>query len=103
VDAEAEALKERYRKYAPELSLLLWAVWDPIGAGVPLDEYDTYVPLIWKLLDENAGVDAVSAELTRIGEERMGMDRGTGQEAAQRLTAWWYWRFDFPEEFEANS
>jgi len=35
--------KERFRKYSPELELLLWAVWDPIG-GVPLDEHGRHVP-----------------------------------------------------------
>jgi hypothetical protein len=71
VDPDAEAQKERFRRYTPELGLLLWAVWDPIGAGVPLDEYETYVPTIWRLLQEHAGAEAVSAELTRLSEERM--------------------------------
>lgn len=67
------------------------------------DEYESYVPVIWKLLDEHAGIEAVSAKLDQIAEERIGVDRGTSQYAAERLTQWWYWRFDFPEEFEANS
>jgi len=103
MDTGDKARKERYRRCAPELGLLLWAVWDPLGAGVPIDEYDNYVPLIWKLLDEHAGAEAVVAELTRICTERIGMDAGTNQTAAELLTAWWYWRFDFPVEFEANS
>jgi hypothetical protein len=61
------------------------------------------VPIIWKLLDERAGIEAVAAELTRICVERIGMDAGTNNEAAERLAAWWYWRFDFPEEFEESS
>ena len=100
---EACANQERFRKYAPELNLLLWAIWDPIGAGVPIDEYGNSVPVIWRLLEEHAGMDAVTAGLQRICDERLGGGRGTEREAAERLTAWWYWRFDFPEEFEANS
>jgi hypothetical protein len=103
VGREAKAQRERYRRYAPELGLLLWAVWDPIGVGVPLDEYENYVPAVWKLLDQGAGAEAVAAELTRICVERIGMDAGTNAEAAERLTAWWYWRFEYPEELEANS
>jgi hypothetical protein len=101
--SEAKATKERFRTYSPELGLLLWAVWAPIPAGVPLDEYESYVPIIWTLLDEHAGIEAVSAALARISEERMGMGRGTSRAAAERLTEWWYWRFDFPEEFDAGS
>lgn len=103
MDSEAKVVKERFRKYAPELGLLLWAVWDPIGAGVPIDEYESYVPAIWKLLDEHAGIEAISNALAQIAEERMGTDRGMSRHAAERLTEWWYWRFDFPEEFKANS
>jgi hypothetical protein len=103
MDPKAKVASERFRKYAPELELLLWAVWDPIGAGVPIDEYESYVPVIWKLLHERAGAEVVSTALAQIAEERIGLDRGTSRSAAERLTQWWYWRFDFPEEFNANS
>jgi hypothetical protein len=103
MDPKAKVASERFRKYAPELELLLWAVWDPIGAGVPIDEYGSYVPVIWKLLHERAGTEVVSTALAQIAEERIGLDRGTSRSAAERLTQWWYWRFDFPEEFNANS
>jgi hypothetical protein len=103
MDFGARAAKKRFRRYAPELGILLWAVWDPIGAGVPVDEYESYVPTIWKLLDEHASIETLSAALTRISEERMGTDRGTSRAAAERLTEWWYWRSDHPEEMTAGS
>ena len=103
VDARGKAEKDRFRKYAPELELLLWAVWDPIAAGVPLDEYANYVPGIWRLLEEQAGTESVSAELKRLCDEAIGMDAGTNHRAAELLTAWWYWRFIFPVEFAAHS
>jgi hypothetical protein len=103
MDARAKAERDRYRKHAPGLELLLWAVWDPIGAGVPLDEYANYVPVIWRVLKEQAGAEAVSAELKRISGEQIGMDAGTNDSAGELLTAWWYWRFVFPEEFAAKS
>jgi hypothetical protein len=102
MDSEAKVVKERF-KYASELGLVLWAVWNPIGTSVPIDEYESYVPVIWKLLAEHAGIEAISTALAQIADERMGGDRGTSRQTAERLTEWWYWRFDFPEEFEANS
>ena len=89
---------EHFRKHSPELGLLLWAVWDPIGAGVPVDEYESYVPIIWNLLAEHATVDEVAERLDRIAEEQMSLPPGRGRVAAERLSRWWYWRFDFPAE-----
>ena len=102
MDSEAKARHDRYRKHAGELGLLLWAVWNPVpGAG--LDEYESYVPVIWKLLNDHAGVEAIASELERITTERMGLEPAKETAAAERLFDWWYWRFDFPEEFEAAS
>ena len=70
---------------------------------MPLDEYDSYVPVVWKLLSEHANVDEVAAELDRIADERMGGPCGTSRDAAERLTQWWYWRFAFPAEVEPRS
>jgi hypothetical protein len=94
--------KQRFGKYSPELELLLWAVWDPIG-GVPLDEYNSYVPQIWRLLEDHAGVDAIADELSGICEESMELDPSDQTPAARRLIDWWYWRFDFPVEFAAGA
>jgi hypothetical protein len=47
----------------PELRLILWAASDPIGGGVPLDEYDTYAPQVWELLRSGASEDDVAAHL----------------------------------------
>ena len=103
MDEAAQREAESYRKYAPELGLLLWAVWDPIGAGVPLDEYEGYVPTVWGLLKRGAAVDEVSASLRKIATDRIGVPGDTSDYAAERLAQWWYWRFEFPLEFEAGS
>jgi len=55
--------KERWRRYGPELRLILWAAWDPIDVGVPPDEYDTYAPQVWELLRSGASEDDVAAHL----------------------------------------
>jgi hypothetical protein len=93
VDSEASAGKERFRRFSPELGLLLWAAWNPIGADVPLDEYESYVPTIWRLLAEGAEVDELSAHLLKITDEQIGGGHGTERAAAELLTRWWDWRF----------
>ena len=104
MEADAKAEKERYREFAPELELLLWAVWDPI-TGVPLTEYANYVPTIWKLLAQDVNGDVIASELGKIRADAIGMEAAPDGDraAAERLKEWWYWRFVFPMEFEAAS
>jgi hypothetical protein len=66
-------------------------------------EYEAYVPVVWRLLSEHADVKEIATCLDNIADERMDVGRGAGQAAAERLSQWWYWRFDFPVEFEAPS
>ena len=103
MDSEAPDERGRFRAHVEELNLLLWAVWNPIGVDVPLDEYESYVPIVWKLLSEHADVGEIAAELDRIAHQRMGVSSVRGRETAERLSQWWYWRFDFPVEFDARS
>jgi len=88
-----------------ELSLMLWAAWDPIGArtGVPTDEYVSYAPRILALLenrfsDESRGssdaFDALVAELSAIRTERIGLepDPDADRVAAWKLCDWYDWQ-----------
>jgi hypothetical protein len=93
-----EAERERFKKHAPELNLLLWALWNPIGASVPLDEYESYVPPIWKLLVVDASVEDIAAELRRIEQDQMDSAGNGTQAVAERLKDWWYWRSKYPDE-----
>jgi hypothetical protein len=77
-------------------------VWNPIGVDVPLDEYESYVPTVWKLLEERAGVEAIAAELARICADTIELDAGTNHDAAETVRRWWYWRFEYPEELAAD-
>jgi len=103
MDHAAKLESARFRAHKAELALLLWALWDPIGPGLPLDEYESYVPGVWKLLAERSGAEAISAHLDKMSEESMGGGTRLGRAAVDQLINWWYWRFDFPVEFEANS
>jgi hypothetical protein len=57
-----------------ELRLLLWAAWDPIGADMPIDEYDNYLTRIASLLVSRASRDALAAELGRVRTHEMGLE-----------------------------
>jgi len=45
--------------------------WDPIGCGVPEDEYDSYVWPVYALLIRNAGRDEVTAYLRWAADVNM--------------------------------
>lgn len=42
---------------------ILWRDWDPIGCGVPEDEYDDYVPPVVAMLTQGKGREDVDAYL----------------------------------------
>jgi hypothetical protein len=98
LDGESRSETQRFRRYAHELGLLLWALWDPIDSGVPLDEYEDYVPGIWGLLERHTSAEEIATELRRISTELIETDRGTAEVTATRLVAWWYWRFEHEDE-----
>jgi hypothetical protein len=74
-----------------ELRLILWAAWDPIGR-VPRDEYDWYVPQLWKLLREHALLlrEAPAYDERRGAEQEELADRAIASEAkiALQLSEW---------------
>lgn len=76
MDDQPQSIRDRFRKHSPELGLLLWAVWAPIGVDVPLSEYEGYVPTVWRMLEEDASVSAIATELARISAESMVSRRG---------------------------
>ena len=51
---------------------ILWEDWDPIGAAVPADEYDSYVPEIVRLLQAFASRKRLVDHLDRTAREAMG-------------------------------
>lgn len=93
VDAAVE--KERWRRYGPELCLLLWATWDPIPGDVPLDEYDNYAPPVWTLLARGASEEEIASHLRDVRERMMEVG-GAEQDAraASKIWEWWHWRFE---------
>jgi hypothetical protein len=55
------------------INAILWKDWDPIGCGVPEDEYWSYVWPVYKLLIDGAGRDEVAAYLRWVTQDQMQM------------------------------
>ena len=54
-DPRARSVRTSFER----VQAILHAEWDPIGCGVPLDEYDSYAWPVLKLLQSDASRDAV--------------------------------------------
>jgi len=84
-------------KYEKELHMrvneVLHYIWDPIGVrGEPRarDEYDSYVPEIYSLLQGGAAAEQIAAHLDEIATERMGLNSNIKHSllAAHNLLDW---------------
>lgn len=53
------------------INTILWRDWDPIGCGVPEDEYESYVWPVYKLLIDGAPRQDVVAYLRWAADENM--------------------------------
>ena len=51
---------------------ILWEDWDPIGCGVPADEYDDYVPQVLRLLIERKPREMLADYLRVTAAETIG-------------------------------
>lgn len=59
---------------------ILISEWDPIGCGVPEDEYDSYIPVIYRLMQARAGVERLASHLEELETESMGLRAGEKSE-----------------------
>jgi hypothetical protein len=73
-----------------ELRLVVWAAWGPIGCGVPLAEYDSYLFRITSLLGSRASQNAIAEELGRIREGPLGLEPDPERDAyaAEKIVLW---------------
>jgi len=72
---------------------VLHYIWDPIGVrGEPWarDEYDSYVPAVYSLLQDGASADQIAAHLDRIATDRTGLNSNMKHAllTAQNLLGW---------------
>lgn len=66
---------------------VLISEWDPIGCGVPDDEYDSYIPVIFRLMQGRAGVEGLANHLEKLETEYIGCqaDPDRNRRVAQML------------------
>jgi hypothetical protein len=80
-------MKPDWRSLSAQVRWMLWAEWDPIGCGVPEDEYDAYVgPVVGKVM-RGEGAEAIADFLDWASNENMEcpQPRGRNLEFAKRL------------------
>ena len=66
------SLAYSYTKLFDRISWILWEDWDPIGAGVPPDEYESYVPFLFVLtVIEGTNASQLAASLNSIADQFM--------------------------------
>lgn len=53
------------------INAILWCDWDPIGCGVPEDEYESYAPEVLRLLNSGAARDVMIAHLRHVAAEAL--------------------------------
>lgn len=58
---------------ARAINQILWRDWDPIGCGVPEDEYESYVWPVYKLLIEDKPRAEIEGYLRWAADEAMGV------------------------------
>lgn len=77
--AIADRIKWETRQNWPKVRAILWTEWDPIGCGVPEDEYDAYVgPIATMLTDENVTHEQIAAHLFDIVDRCIGLGKQRG-------------------------
>jgi hypothetical protein len=50
---------------------ILISDWDPIRCGVPEDEYDSYIPVIYRLMQAGGSAKELAAHLQKLETEAM--------------------------------
>ena len=79
-----------YQKAFPVIQEVLANDWDPIGiSSLPnaIDEYDSYIPTLYRLLREDADADKISKHLEQLETVSMGFAAvcGRSQQVAELL------------------
>lgn len=66
---------------------ILISEWDPIGCGVPEDEYDSYIPRIYRFMQARADVEVLASHLEKLETVSMGLrgDLARNRRVAQIL------------------
>lgn len=79
-----------YKSAFERIHQILIKEWDPIGVGdepYAQDEYDSYIPTIYRLLSEGADEHELTKHLEQLATVSLGLSSGTNHDAivARRL------------------
>ena len=86
-------LSSQDKELLGRVSEVLYDLWDPIGGAgdfLPRDEYESYVPQVFRLLKGSVDGKDVAEYLHWVTTERMGLEaaRQHDQDVVQVLLAW---------------
>jgi hypothetical protein len=82
-------LRRDWKAKTPAIRRVLLAEWNPIGFDVPEDEYDSDIPVIYRLVHDRVGIEAPARHLGKSESESMGLspDAKKNERIAQLLMA----------------
>lgn len=90
IDLAKEHHEHDYQKLAAKIRRVLIDEWHPIGCSVPDDEYDSYIPTIYRLLLEGRDEYKLAAHLAELEATSLGLGSSVKercQHAAKLLVA----------------
>jgi hypothetical protein len=64
---------KEWKTHFDAIRKVLHTEWNPIGCGVPEDEYDSYIPSIYQLLRSRADATRLADHLEKIETNSMGL------------------------------
>jgi len=65
--------KTALKEFTRQVDTILWKEWDPIGCGVPEDEYTSYALVVAGKLWNGSDKQAILEYLYEIENDRMGL------------------------------
>jgi hypothetical protein len=80
IEPKIEAMSRPTRNWKADVEAIrriLISEWDPIGFGVPEDEYDSYIPTIYLLMQSCVGIEGLASHLEKLETVSMGLSVNT--------------------------
>ena len=69
------------------IRVVLRGEWNPIGCNVPDDEYDSYIPTMYRLMQAQVSVPKLASHLTSLETGSMGLSVREGMHQRNKRVA----------------
>ncbi len=66
---------ETFETFVRQVDHILWTEWDPIGCGVPDDEYSSYAPVVAEKAIKGETAKQIMSYLYWVESDQMGLTR----------------------------